>query len=141
MKSMPPLHVHTCLPDLVIKKDSHRSELPLEKTQDVLSSPPTNRRWRKPRWERRLPKQYTLAMAEGPSSLSLKVEIQTTDTAEVFGVTALLDSGATGSFIDLAFAKRNRLTIRKLLRLIPVYNVDSSPNEAGSISGIVDVIL
>jgi hypothetical protein len=39
------------------------------------------------------------------------VEIQMTDTAEVKGVTALLDSGATGLFIDRDFALSEKLTM------------------------------
>ena len=89
-----------------MEKDSCHFQSPFESTQDVPNTPPpTNRKLRKPRWERQLPRQYITAAAEGPHSLLLKVEIQTTDTAEVLGVTALLDSGATGSFIDTEFVK------------------------------------
>jgi len=35
----------------------------------------------------------------------------------------------------------NWLTTRKLGRPIPIYNVDGSPNESGSITEIVDAIL
>ena len=38
---------------------------------------------RKPKWEKALPKSYIIAaMEENPTSLKLKVEIETTDTAE-----------------------------------------------------------
>jgi hypothetical protein len=39
------------------------------------------------------------------------VEIQMTNTAEVKGVTALLDSGATGLFINRDFALAEKLTV------------------------------
>ena len=46
-------------------------------------------------WEHRLLKTYIVAANPSPNSLNLKVGIQTTDMAEVKGVTALLDSGAS----------------------------------------------
>jgi hypothetical protein len=61
------------------------------------------------------------------------VEIQATDTAEVKGVTALLDSGVTGLFIDHDFTLAERLTMRSLTRPAHVYNVDGTPNEGGAI--------
>ena len=71
----------------------------------------------------------------------LKVEIQTTDTGGVHAVPALLDSGATGLFIDPDFIQRKHLATRPLSRAIPVYNVDGSPNEVGAIHEVVDVVL
>ena len=74
-------------------------------------------------WEHRLPKTYVVAANPSPNSLHLKVGIQTTDTAEVKGVTALLDSGATGLFIDSNFVAAEKLTICSLTCPAPVYNV------------------
>jgi hypothetical protein len=96
---------------------------------------------KRPHWERRLPTQFIIAATPSPNSLSIKVEIQTTDTAEVHGVSALLDCGATGIFIDSQFVKENQLNTRKLLYPIPVYNVDGTLNEVGSITEVVDMIL
>ena len=81
-------------------------------------------------------------MASTPSVnlLNLKVEIQMTDTAEVKGLTALLDSGATGLFIDNDFAVNEKLTMRSLSHPAPVYNMGGTPNE-GAIWNIVNVIL
>ena len=73
--------------------------------------------------------------------MRLPLQIQTTDTGEIYGVTALLDSGATGLFIDRDYVKTNQLTTRKLRLPIPVYNVDGTRNEAGSITEVVDLIL
>ena len=92
-------------------------------------------------WERRLPKTYVVAANPSPNSLNLKVGIQTMDTAEVKGVTALLDSGATGLFIDSDFLAAEKLTTGSLMLPTPVYNVDGTPNEAGSIHSVVDLIL
>ena len=43
--------------------------------------------------------------------------------------------------MDCDYVEWNRLTTQKLQHAIPVFNVDGSPNEAGSITEIVDVIL
>ena len=55
-----------------------------------------------PKWERLLPKQFTIAATENsPTSLKLKVKIETTDTAEKNSVMSLVDCRATGEFIML----------------------------------------
>ena len=82
-----------------------------------------------------------MAATPGPKSLVIKVEIQTTDTAEVKSGPALVDCGATGQFMDFDYVEWNRLTTWKLRQAIPVFNVNGSPNEAGSIMEIEDVIL
>jgi len=69
------------------------------------------------------------------------VEIGTTDTSELHSVKALLDSGATGSFIDRDFICSKEINTWTLSRNIPVFNADGSPNEAGQISKVVDVLL
>jgi len=69
------------------------------------------------------------------------VEIGTTDTSELHFVKALLDSRATGSFIDRNFVCSKGIKTRTLSCNIPVFNVDSSPNEAGQISEVIDVLL
>ena len=74
-------------------------------------------------------------------SLVIKVEIQTTGTAEVKTGPALVDSGATSSFMSRSYVECNQLNTRKLTRPIPVHNVDGSLNEDGSITQIVDAIL
>jgi len=69
------------------------------------------------------------------------VEIGTTDTSELHSIKALLDSRVTGSFIDRDFVRSKGINTRTLSRNIPVFNVDGSPNEAGQISEVVDVLL
>ena len=72
-------------------------------SQDVLSHI-TKKTWTSPlqlpNWEKKLPKKLRIAATPSPHSLDLKVEIQTTDTVETAMVTTLLDSGATGLFLD-----------------------------------------
>jgi gag-polyprotein putative aspartyl protease len=93
------------------------------------------------RWERRLPRKYVVASTPSLNSLDIKVEIVTTDTLETKSVKALLDCGADGLFIDRDYVRKNQLTTRALTRPIPVYNVDGTANEAGSICEVIDVVL
>jgi len=96
----------------------------------------------KPKWERRLPKLLSISALDARgTSLLLPVEIGTTDTSELHSVKALLDSGATRSFIDRDFVCSKGINTWTLSRNIPVFNVDGSPNEAGQISEVVDVLL
>jgi hypothetical protein len=64
-----------------------------------------------------------------PTSLSIKVEVQTTDTAEVKGITALVDSRAMGLFIDSDLVAKEWLTTCSLTHPIPVYKADSLEGE------------
>ena len=63
------------------------------------------------------------------------------NTSELYSVKALLDCGATRSFIDRDFVHSKGMNTQTLLHNIPVFNVDGSPNEAGQISEVVDVVL
>jgi len=97
---------------------------------------------RKPKWERRLPKLlFISALDARGTSLLLPVEIGTMDTSELHSVKALLDSGATGSFIDRDFICSKGINTRTLSCNIPVFNVDGSPNETGQISEVIDILL
>ena len=54
-----------------------------------------------PKWERLLFKKLIIAaMKKNPTSLKLRVEIETTDTAEKKSVTSLVDCRATRGFND-----------------------------------------
>ena len=63
------------------------------------------------------------------------------EVMKVKGVTALLDSGATGLFINNNFVATEKLMTHSLTHPTPMYNVDGTPNEAGSIHSVVDLIL
>jgi hypothetical protein len=82
-----------------------------------------------------------VAATPSANSLDIKVEIVTTDTQETKSLKALLDCGADGLFIDWDYVWKNQLTTRALTRPIPVYNVDGTANEVGSICEVVDVVL
>jgi len=63
------------------------------------------------------------------------------DTQEIMSIKALIDSGATGLFIDRDYVNRSRLRTRTLSKPVPVYNVGGTPNEVGAIREVVDVVL
>jgi len=59
---------------------------------------------RRPKWEKRLPKLFSISVLDvRGTSLLLPVEIGTTDTSELHSIKALLDCGATRSFINRDF--------------------------------------
>jgi hypothetical protein len=74
-------------------------------------------------------------------SLAVEVEIESTDTAVRQCTQALIDCSATGCFIDIEWVKLNNIPTHPLTKLIPVYNVDGTANDAGMITDIANVIL
>jgi hypothetical protein len=92
-------------------------------------------------WECRLPHKYVVASTPSANSLDIDVEIETTDTSVKCCTKSLVDCSTMGLFMDTKWACTNNITIRALTRLIPVYNVDGTPNEGGAIHEIADVIL
>src|SRR5882724_8891994 len=56
-------------------------------------------------------------------------------------VKALIDSGATSMFIDIKFIRLKNIRTHWLPRAILVYNVDGTPNKAGHITEVVDLIV
>ena len=96
----------------------------------------------KPKWEKRLPKQLSANTLNAHGmSIILPIEISTTDTSEVHSVKVLLDSGAMGNFIDKNYVYMKGISTQSISYPILVYNVDSSPNKAGQISEVVNVVL
>jgi predicted aspartyl protease len=55
----------------------------------------------------------------------------------MFSTRALLDSGATDSFIDKGMIEKYGLEVETLEKLIPVYNADGGCNKLGDITGFV----
>jgi hypothetical protein len=55
-------------------------------------------------------------------------------------VKALVDCGATGNFINSEYIISCNLPVHQLSQPIPVLNVDSTTNQAGGVSGIVDMV-
>ena len=71
----------------------------------------------------------------------MNVELWTTTSLHSVSTSALLDSGATGMFVNRVFVQKHKLETRPLPNPIPVHNVDGTPNENGSITEEVEVIL
>jgi hypothetical protein len=69
------------------------------------------------------------------------IHLKTTDMLEEVNSEAMVNSGATGDFIDEEFVERTKLPMRCLSVPVPVYNVDGSLNEAGSINRVVDILM
>ena len=154
MNRTPPLSTSNHFDVLeVYSVEDNSTDLTDEMTaQDVQPTPETPETSRAPatspvypvhlkRWERWLPQKYVIAATPSANSLDIKVEIVTTDTQETKSMKTLLDCGADGLFIDRDYVRKNQLTTRALTHPIPVYNVDGTANEAGSICEVIDVVL
>jgi len=63
----------------------------------------------------------------------MKVELEKLENHEGVAVKALLDSGATGLFIDMTFAKEKGFKMQKLKNPLLVRNVDGMANVGGAI--------
>src|SRR5438270_13257931 len=81
------------------------------------------------------------SLEAGPKCIMLPIHLKTTDTMEESSTEAMVDTSATRDFIDQDFITHAKLPTCKLSQPIPVYNVDGTPNEAGSIHEVVDVIM
>ena len=138
---MPPLLSNNRFDVLVVEEINEISSA-LQNTSTEIKVTPSKKERRLPKWERRLPQKLTIA-ATAPSSTSLYlwVEIESTETQRKHGVRALVDCGATGLFIDREYVKSNRIPTKKLSCPIPVFNVDGTENENGSITEVVDLLL
>ena len=140
MKDVPPLPSHNYFNVLAVEEIHDASPA----TTDTSPTPKTTRASgsRKSKIEKRLPKKLKIGAAElGPNSLYLRVEIESTDTQRKQAVRALVDSGATGLFIDREYVKSNQIPTKKLAQPIPVYNVDGSANTDGSITEVAELLL
>jgi hypothetical protein len=138
------LSVHNHFAALSVDKIPEVNSNSTTNSSEMKAIPPVPSRSQLPhhaRWEKRLPERYIVATNPSSNSFKLKISIQTMDTGEVHTTAVLLDSGATGLFMNSEFVKQKRLTTKPLSRPILVYNVDGSLNEAGSISEVVEVVL
>src|SRR5262249_33110442 len=125
------------LPDSTVKTIDvpppiKNSEPPKTPKSPAVSRPPGTKDQR-PRWERKLPRHYTIAATPGVNSLHLPLELRSTENAVKLSVDGLVDCGATSDFIDSEYVAAVGLPLRRLTQPIPVFNVDGTPNEAGAI--------
>jgi len=97
---------------------------------------------RRPKWEKRIKHKFVICSLEMDAKcIMIPTHLKMTDTMEETSTEAMVNTGATGDFIDQDFITREKLPTRKLSQPIPVYNVDGTLNEARSIYEVVDVIM
>lgn len=78
-------------------------------------------------------------IGNGNHSLIIPVQLKTLDTGRSTKENALIDSGATGSFLDKSFVLSQNWNMRQVENPVKVLNVDGSENAAGSISQAIDL--
>ena len=105
---------------------SHLKSLSKEQVQQVVK-------------ELKRPKPQKMIRGTRGNQLSLPVIIQTEDMVSQFRVIGLIDSGCTGSCIDIGLVQRQKIPTKKLPVPQPVYNADGTPNTAGKITEFVEV--
>ena len=71
----------------------------------------------------------------------VKVPVEVQGPAFPIKVDALLDSGATGCFIDKSWALERQIELKPLKNPIPVLNIDGTRNQAGDITHFVSIII
>jgi len=105
--------------------------------------PPTEpRKPHRPKWEKQIKRKLVIrSLGLDAKCIMLPIHLKTTDTMEETSMEAMVNTGATGDFIHQDFVAQAKLPTRKLSQPIPVYNVDGTLNEAGSIREVVDMIM
>jgi len=69
----------------------------------------------------------------------LNIGIERTDTHKGITIKVLLDSGATGMFMDRKTVVKHGFRLQKLERLVRVKNIDGTYNSRGAITHEVEV--
>jgi len=82
-----------------------------------------------------------ICSAKIDKEIMLKVGLRTVDSHKIEEVDTLLDSSATGLFIDCTWLCQKKIMTCKLKHPIEVYNIDGSVNRGGSIMEEVTPIL
>lgn len=128
-----------CLPIFEYSCNDNSAPSPKPPASPKVASLPTKR----PNWEKRIPRRYVLdtTSISKRNHLAIPVSIETVDSGIQKSLNALLDCGATGEFIDRDYVRQHGLTTCPLSQPVPVYNVDGTPNQAGRISEVVELIL
>lgn len=78
-------------------------------------------------------------IGNGKHSLVIPLQLKTLDTGQSIKEHALIDSGATGSFLDRSFVLSQNWNMRSVGNPVKVLNVDGSENAAGSITHAIDL--
>ena len=75
-----------------------------------------------------LPSPTTHILVASPNERTLCFPIKLLVGIQTVKTTALVDSGATGNFIDLGLLSLANFSLKKLPRPIGAFNVDGTPN-------------
>jgi len=110
---------------------------------DTPTLPPTEpRKLCQPKWEKWIKRKLVIrSLKLDAKCIMLLIHLKTTDTIEEMSMEAMVNTGATGDFIDQDFVSQAKLLIHKLSQPILVYNVDRTLNEARSIRKVIDMIM
>lgn len=84
---------------------------------------------------------YFVRSIRPSASLTLPLQLETVDGAQRDSARALVDCGATTEFMNDAFVRSRGFPTRKLDRPVPVYNVDGTLNDSGSIREVTDLLV
>src|SRR5258708_2691580 len=76
-----------------------------------------------------------------PCSLNIQVKLTSLTSLTSISTSVLLDSRATGMFINWSFVQKHQLETTPLPQPVLVYNVDGSANENGSVMEEVHITL
>src|SRR5258708_7037663 len=115
----------------------NRTSSPVSQSNERKATP---REIKKPLAVVPLPAIYVLSK-NSPCSLNIQVKLTSLTSLASISTSALLDSGATGMFINWSFVQKHQLETTPLPQPILVHNVDGSLNENGSVMEEVHVTL
>ena len=68
-----------------------------------------------------------------PNERTLQIPVRILVNNQIIETTAIIDSGATGSFIDPGLIGLTKFPVKKLDRPVKAYNVDGTTNSKGNI--------
>jgi hypothetical protein len=86
------------------------------------------------------PSHIYVRSADLHQGTKVPLKLCSVDTGQPLAINSLLNSGATGMFINIELVKDQKLQTHPLPRAIPVFNIDGTPNEASAIKEEVDLI-
>src|ERR1700690_2675964 len=85
--------------------------------------------------------EFLIRSANPNRSPKVNISLTALDTKMRINIDSLLDCGATELFLDSDFVERTGLTTRRLSSALPIYNVDGTLNESGSVKEAVDLMI
>src|SRR5260370_36260137 len=80
------------------------------------------------------PPTISVLSKTSPHSLNVQVELTSLTSLTSVSMSMLLDSGATGMFINQSFMQKHQLETTLLPQPVLMCNVNGSPNENGSVT-------